>query len=478
LKKTLTKVLLCFFPLSPLPFKMTSNIVFPQRPNNNSSSGIQTPNLPQPGSQQIDHQSIRDFAPGNELEVVVLRPIIRPPTYEEVASGKTQSVSPPSPARTGNFNFSTSSSVAVAANSRNLPSPVNTPQGYSTYYYQNLSSVTLNPNQQQQKQSASYLCTCADGGLVDSGNNRIASLNNVSTIQMKSSQKSSTNKNNAAGEPAASSSPHRNTSPRKLACWTVGKNGEASIPSLKFRTIGDTVKGCLATNDARPLTGQELKVDWKRICALRAGRELYKLRPPYVDRDEFGDPLRFTSELKNSGVPTVVIPSGYVCQPRKDGKWDYVAWGVRPTAKENVEVALKPTQVDPMQEKFALAGTSFEEVKNRQLTDHSGTNHANEILRARRAEDGLASGTKVTSHHPNNAIALREAAAVPLNLPPSNPIIEEADRRLQQRGFGGLAQVGRASDEAVSHLLKVCGFPDAQRLVILWEIRKAKHRYA
>lgn len=317
-----------------------------------------------------------------------------------------------------------------------------------------------------------------DGGLVQSGNAALT----ASTIRPAASATADSKRQNVAAAAAdgTSASPQRNTSPRKLACWTVGKNGEASIPTLKFRTIGDTVKGCLATNDARPLTGQELKVDWKRICALRAGKELYKLRPPYVDREEFADPLRFTSEHKNSGVPTVLIPSGYVTQPRKDGKWDHIGWGVRPTAKENVEVALKPTQVDPMQEKFALAGASYEEMKNRQITDYSATNHANTIQKTRRAEDGLASatGSKVTMHHPNsNALVLREAAAVALNLPPSNPIIEEADRRLQQRGFGGLAQVGRASDEAVSHLLKVCGFPDAQRLVILWEIRKAKQRH-
>ena len=111
---------------------------------------------------------------------------------------------------------------------------------------------------------------------------------------------------------------------------------------------------------------------------------------------------------------------------------------------------------------------------------YHSTNYGAELAVAKKiAKNEMlpATGEKVTSNLGTaDRRALLEAAAVPLNIPPSNPIIEEADRRLQQRGFGGLGQVGRASDEAVSHLLKVCGFPDAQRLVILWEIRKAKNK--
>lgn len=446
-----------------------SDVLFPQRP---ASNGVQTPSTQQSQSYPPQQQQ-----PSNDLEVIVLRPSIRPPSYEEVAA---------STASPGRFNSAASSSSASPRinTTRILPST------HGETPYNNISSLTVpkSYNTANQQQHASSPIAAAQQqnrsqGLVQSGKSQLSSSTAGAALADHHHQ-DSTQQTSTVQQPAV----RRQGSPRKLACWHVGMGGgENVIPTLKYRTIGDTVKGCLTTNDHRPLTNKELKVDWKRICALAAGHELYKLRPPYVSREEFADPLKFTSEYRNSGVATVLIPSGYVTTPRQhppagSGKiWDHVPWGQRPTARQNTEVALKPTQIDPLEEKFPLAGdenSSSSSSKQKLLRDdpYSSTNFGSEIHQLRNNSKNNVneliprSGEKVTSR------ALMEASAVPLNIPPANPIIEEADRRLQQRGFGGLAQVGRASDEAVSHLLKVCGFPDAQRLVILWEIRKAKRK--
>ena len=463
-----------------------ADVQFPQRPgaaewpsHGNGAPGIRTPALVEPEPVAIDASRAGD---GDGLAVVVLRPSIRPPSFHEVVASTA------SPAR-----------FRTAAEQRGLPSPAYTPHQLSGISMAHtpggppraLSSAAAaaaaaSSVRYSELAAGAAPCDCPPGAQVPVEVSPVP-RHGVRAADAHENDNNANHLNSTPADAAArnTATPNDNNtaSRRKLACWHVGHLGESAIPTLKYRTIGDTVRGCLATNDARPLTGRELTVDWKRICALRSGQELYKMRPPYVDRDEFADPLQIQARARKSGhttQTTVSIPAGYATVARKDGKWDHVPMGKRPTSKENTEVCLKPTQIDPLTEKYQLAGVfghrsgaAEGSANNNTNSNHTGSHSAPTTPRSGTARGELTDKVTAVSVIPTS-LELRQAAAVPLNRPPTNATIQEADRRLQQHGFGSLALVARASDEAISHLLKVCGFADAERLVVLWEIRRAK----
>jgi hypothetical protein len=248
----------------------------------------------------------------------------------------------------------------------------------------------------------------------------------------------------------------------------------------------------------RPMTRDEQYMDWKRICALRSGQQFFGLQPALVAPEEFPDPLRNAS----GAVRPAMIACGFTARGHADGRGgvNWVANGFRPAAPEKALVAPKVTEVDPNSVDDARATLSA--VRDfRDLTDDSTgaaasasqrppssrTSSAGGFIAAPLAAASMRSQRSASAASERTATAQRELAqsggveararfAVPLGRGHASDLYVDAERRIALNGFGsldGLITSG-ASDEAVAHVLRAVGFGDAQRVAVMWEMRKAR----
>lgn len=209
----------------------------------------------------------------------------------------------------------------------------------------------------------------------------------------------------------ASMSPSRMTYERAstMLAQTVADSGVVSSP--------------IPAHDDGVLSRADSHSAWMEHKYLRFGIHRPR-RFPYVSRDEYVDPIRCTS-------PTQRTRAGWVSRPLPAG---------HPTGR-------------------------FGAVREEVAVGH------------RRAPPHAANlPEKITWHNPNAYQDATEHStsdeSAKLRRLPATVLLTEVEERLRFHGMGSLLDVRLASDEAISALLRDCGFTPTQRMTILWELRK------
>jgi hypothetical protein len=194
-----------------------------------------------------------------------------------------------------------------------------------------------------------------------------------------------------------------------------------------------------------PLTKEEQDAAWMEAKYLRFGVHRRARQIPYVARDEYVDPLRCTS-------PTRLVGASWISRPLNPH---------HPTSRfgaVRLEVAFgsrrAPAHAAELPEK---------------VTWHKPWLTVEEQRSAADTPPMRSAGSSSTATPTSAADRLDDSRMRRL---PATALLTEVEERLRYHGMGSLMDVRHASDEAISALLRDCGFTPTQRMTVLWELRK------
>lgn len=260
--------------------------------------------------------------------------------------------------------------------------------------------------------------------------------------------------------------------------------------------MGDSVAGCVQSQFMDPLSREEAALDWRRVRCLGIGHPFFGTKLPHFGREDLPDPWRYAM----CGATPAQIPCGFAARPHDGGGYDWLPIGFRATAPEHRLVTAKVTETDPHVVPTAEAmvtavrayrGMPMEEPMSSMAGGRGSAVATPERLFAkstvqRRPLEGAsvaAAAARVqrleASALLRDSTAAREQLQMRENVTPrggASDLMVEAGRRLLLNGYGSLNTLvaAGASDEALSHILRAVGFGDAQRVAILWDLRRSR----
>jgi hypothetical protein len=224
--------------------------------------------------------------------------------------------------------------------------------------------------------------------------------------------------------------------------WGAGMSPSRMSPARAEQILRETITRldwgqpptpAVTEHTDRSMTQQEAHTAWLEEKSLRFGVHRPR-RVPYVGRDEWVDPIRNT----------------------RAGAWSACTYTSKPLPPNH------PTS------KFGAVRMDVPFGARRTPT------HALDLPEKINWHRPFAPTTAAAERNVSHGSADADDSRL-LRLPATS-LLTEVEERLRLLGVGSLLDVRHASDEAISALLRDCGFSPTQRMTILWELRKRHPR--